>query len=158
MTAYAEGQSLTTHYLLDGNALLAVTANGQTNYYLQGYGLIREMRGDWSFYMADGSRTARQLVDVSGNVVLASSYTPWGDTLSVSGSGSFTTGYFGGIMDSATGLLYLGNGQYYNPSTGRFLNRTARPNQANPYVPWSGGLVDTFSKLLSLLLRRSPLV
>ncbi len=41
-------------------------------------------------------------------------------------------------MDSATGLLYLGNGQYYDPSTGRFLNRNARPNQANPYVPWSG--------------------
>ena len=41
-------------------------------------------------------------------------------------------------MDSATGLLYLGNGQYYDPATGRFLNRSARPNQANPYVPWSG--------------------
>ncbi len=41
-------------------------------------------------------------------------------------------------MDSATGLLYVGNGQYYDPATGRFLNRNARPNQAHPYVPWNG--------------------
>ena len=24
-------------------------------------------------------------------------------------------------MDAATGLLYVGNGQYYDPATGRFL-------------------------------------
>ncbi len=41
-------------------------------------------------------------------------------------------------MDAATGLLYVGNGQYYDPSTGRFLNRNARPDQANPYVPSAG--------------------
>jgi hypothetical protein len=39
-------------------------------------------------------------------------------------------------MDTATGLLYVGNGQYYDPSTGRFLNRDVRPDQTNPYVPW----------------------
>lgn len=39
-------------------------------------------------------------------------------------------------MDSATGLLYVGNGQYYDPVTGRFLTRDAKPNNSNPYVPW----------------------
>jgi hypothetical protein len=63
----------------------------------------------------------------SGEVALTSSYTPWGDTLSVRGTGSFTLGYFGGItlappahpaqfsgagVDTATCLLYIGNGQY----------------------------------------------
>jgi len=38
-------------------------------------------------------------------------------------------------MDTTTGLLYVGNGQYYDPSTGRFLNRNVNPNSANPYVP-----------------------
>ena len=109
-----------------------------STFYLYGHGPLAELTDAWAYPLTDGSRTTRQLVDASGNIVLASSYTPWGDTLSVSGSGSFLTGYFGGIMDSATGLLYLGNGQYYDPATGRFLNRSARPNQANPYVPWSG--------------------
>jgi hypothetical protein len=39
-------------------------------------------------------------------------------------------------MDAATGLLYVGNGQYYDPETGRFLTRDAKPNQTNPYTPW----------------------
>lgn len=38
-------------------------------------------------------------------------------------------------MDSATGLLYVGNGQYYDPATGRFLTRDVYPNNPNPYVP-----------------------
>jgi hypothetical protein len=58
-----------------------------------------------------------------------------GDTLETFGTGSFTQGYFGGIMDAATGLIYDGNGQYYDPATGRFLTRDARPNQNNPYTP-----------------------
>ena len=138
MTAYAEGQSLTTRYVLDNGQVLAASTGGSSTFYLYGHGPLAELTDAWAYPLIDGSRTARQLVDVAGNVVLASSFTPWGDTLSVSGSGSFTTGYFGGIMDSATGLLYVGNGQYYDPATGRFLNCNARPNQANPYVPWSG--------------------
>lgn len=72
------------------------------------------------------------MTNASGEITLASSYTPSpkgvlreGDTLSVSGSGNFAQGYFGGMMDNATGLLYLGNRQYYDPQTGRFLNRNA---------------------------------
>ncbi len=138
MTAHAEGQSVTTRYVLDGSQVLAAIAGANSTFYLYGHGPLAELTDAWAYPLVDGSRTARQLVDASGEVVLASSYTPWGDTLSVSGSGSFLTGSFGGIMDSATGLLYLGDGQYYDPATGRFLNRNARPNQANPYVPWSG--------------------
>jgi len=52
-------------------------------------------------------------------------------------------------MDEATGLLYVGNGQYYDPATGRFLNRNARPEQTNPYVPWS---TDPTGALFSPLL------
>ena len=37
-------------------------------------------------------------------------------------------------MDEATGLLYVGEGQYYDPATGRFLTRN--PNASgNPYLP-----------------------
>jgi hypothetical protein len=37
-------------------------------------------------------------------------------------------------MDIATGLLYMGNGQYYDPATGRFLSPVQR-GQPNPYLP-----------------------
>lgn len=36
-----------------------------------------------------------------------------------------------------TGLIYVGNGQYYDPATGRFLTRGVNPNSANPYIPWN---------------------
>lgn len=32
-----------------------------------------------------------------------------------------TYGHFGEMLDAVTGLLYVGNGQYYAPATGRFL-------------------------------------
>ena len=40
-------------------------------------------------------------------------------------------------MDAATGLLYVGNGQYYDPATGRFLTRGVNPDSTNPYTPWN---------------------
>jgi hypothetical protein len=53
------------------------------------------------------------MVDASDELKLTTSYTPWGDTLSVNGTGNpstgsgqaFTFGYFGGVMDAATGLI-----------------------------------------------------
>jgi len=58
-------------------------------------------------------------------------------------------------MDAATGLLYVGNGQYYDPVTGRFLTRDAKPNSTNPYVPWdpTGALLGPLG-LLALVYGR----
>ena len=53
-------------------------------------------------------------------------------------------------MDAATGLLYAGNGQYYDPTTGRFLDRS-NPNSTNPYVPWGGNPSAAFMAPLVLL-------
>src|SRR6185436_11957218 len=80
---------------------------------------------------------------------------PWGDALETYGTGNFTYGYFGGVMDAATGLLYVGNGQYYDPATGRFLTRDAKPNNTNPYVPWNpiGAIVGPLG-LLSMFYSR----
>jgi hypothetical protein len=55
------------------------------------------------------------------------------------GTGNFSFGYLGGLMDTATNLIYVGNGQYYDPTTGRFLNRNVNSNSTNPYVPWGTG-------------------
>jgi RHS repeat-associated protein len=122
-----------------------------TTTYLYGLGPIAEFTNAWSYSLPDGSNTPRQMTDVGGAVTLTSSYTPWGDTLEVHGTGNFSFGYFGGIMDTATGLLYVGNGQYYDPQTGRFLNRNTKPEQNNPYVPWGGNPSSALIGPLGLL-------
>ena len=98
-----------------------------------------------------GTNTPRQLVDASGEVTFAARYTPWGDTLESSGTGNISIGYLGGLMDNATDLIYVGNGIYYDPTTGRFLNRNANPNSTNPYVPWGGEPSAAFLAPLALL-------
>lgn len=59
-------------------------------------------------------------------------------------------------MDAATGLIYVGNGQYYDPETGRFLTRDAKPNNSNPYVPWNpiGAIFAPLAVLSMIYVRR----
>jgi len=151
MTGYAGGQSVTTQYELDNGRVLTAQAGELTTRYLYGLGPIGEFTNAWSYSLPDGANTPRQMTDATGAVTLTSSYTPWGDTLASNGTGNFSTGYFGGIMDTATGLLYVGNGQYYDPQTGRFLNRNAKPDQTNPYVPWGGNPSSALIGPLALL-------
>ncbi len=162
MTAYALGQSVTTQYTLDtawsGYPLVA-DADGQSTFYFYGRGAVAEKTTAWSYYLKDGQGTARQLADPSGLVTLARTFTPWGETLEQAdpgsgGDGDLAWGYFGGYMDAATGLLYVGNGQYYAPATGRFLTR--QPGRINPYVPWSDPLGSSVGVLglLGMLRRR----
>lgn len=49
----------------------------------------------------------------------------------------------------------VGDGQYYDPATGRFLTRDANPSSPNPYVPWNplGTLIGPLG-LLSLVYGR----
>ena len=151
MTAWAGGESATTQYELEGGRVLTAIAGDLTTTYLYGMGPVAELTDAWAYSLPDGTNTQRQLTDTAGEVSLMSSYTPWGDTLTSYGSGSFSYGYFGGVMDNATGLLYVGNGQYYDPATGRFLNRNARPDQGNPYVPWKSDPTGALFAPLGLL-------
>lgn len=65
-------------------------------------------------------------------------------------AGSLAWGYFGGLADAATGLIYMGDEQYYDPSTGRFLTR--QPVRLNPYVPWGGDPAGALLGPLTLLV------
>ena len=145
MTAYSSGLSVTTQYTPDPTVrsrTLAATADGQTSFYLYGLGPLGEFTNVWSYSLPDGTGTPRQLTDAAGGVTLANRYDPWGEmrhcVRQQAGQGNFTWGYFGGLMDAATGLIYVGDGQYYDPQTGRFLTRGAQQGKANPYVPWGG--------------------
>lgn len=99
-------------YVLDGDLPLTATSSGNTTFFLYGRGPIGEKTTTWNFSLADGTNTPRQLTATNGDVTLSARYTPWGDTLELNGTGNFTFGYIGGILDATTGLLYVGNGQY----------------------------------------------
>ena len=89
MTAFADGQSLTTQYLLDSQssaAPLAATANGESTFYLYGLGAAAERAAGWNYYLRDGLGSLRQMVDGNAEITLERSYTPWGDVLSQSGT------------------------------------------------------------------------
>jgi RHS repeat-associated protein len=159
MTGWQGGLSATTTYALDLTTptgdLLSATSSSNTTFYLYAQGRpLAELTAAWAYYLNDATQTPRQLIDATGNVTLVRTYTPWGEVLSQSGTGNFTWGYFGGLMDAATGLLYVGGGQYYDPATGRFLTRLANPDATNPYVPRGGdplGAVLAPFALLALL-------
>jgi RHS repeat-associated protein len=144
------------HYVMDGDRPLTAETDGNTNFYLYGLGAIGEKTTAWNFSLPDGTNTPRQLTDLTGEITLAGRYTPWGDTLDTDGAGNFTFGYFGGVMEAATCLLYVGNGQYYDPSTGRFLTHDAKPNNTNPYVPWNpiGSIVGPLGLIALVFGRR----
>ncbi len=142
---------VTTQYVLDNNQVLTATSGSKTTFYLYGLGAVGELTDSWSYDLSDGTNTPRQLVNASGEVTFAARYTPWGDTLESNGTGNITFGYMGGLMDTATGLLYMGNGNYYDPTAGRFLNRNANPNGTNLYVPWGGEPSAALMAPLSLL-------
>jgi hypothetical protein len=57
--------------------------------------------------------------------------------IEIDGTGNFDASFIGTLIDATTGLIYISNGQYYDPETGRFLTRGVNPNSANPYVPWN---------------------
>jgi uncharacterized protein RhaS with RHS repeats len=108
VTAYALGQGATTQYVLDAQqraAPLIASSGGNDTTFLYGLGPIAEKTTAWNYVLPDGSNTPRQLTDVNGEVTLSTRYTPWGDTLELNGTGNFTFGYFGGLMDEATGLI-----------------------------------------------------
>jgi hypothetical protein len=61
------------------------------------------------------------------------------------------------VYDAGTGLIYMGNGQYYDPGTGRFLTRGAQQDQSNPYTPWNSdpaGMLIAPLALLALVFGR----
>ena len=158
MTAYAAGQSATTRYTLDiveHSAPLVASSDSKDTLFLYGLRPIAEKMETWGYMLADITNTPRQLTDSQGKVTLSGSYTPWGSLMEYDGTGNFVFGYFGGLMDSATGLMYVGNGQYYDPLTGRFLTRKANPNSPNPYVPWNpmGGVIAPIG-LVSIFFSR----
>jgi RHS repeat-associated protein len=83
--------------------------------------------------------SARQLVDDDREVILAREYSPFGELLSESGTGSSGYTFIGEQVGATTGLVFL-RARHYDSAAGRFLSEDRwpvdadRPGGLNLYV------------------------
>jgi RHS repeat-associated protein len=130
--------SVTTEYTLDLHSGLTQVLADETNTYLYGRGRVgEEQPGGFVLHLGDALGSVRQVVDGTGEVILAKDYKPYGEVLSASGSGETSLGFTGEVTDSS-GMVYL-RARYYQPSTGRFQTRDTWAgdyNQPMSYNTW----------------------
>src|SRR3990172_777241 len=87
---------------------------------------FRRRMGPRKYFLADALGSVRQLVDEVGEPTLSSSYKPYGEAMTSSGSGLTNYGFTGEWTDGYIKLLYL-RSRYYAPETARFLTRDVWP-------------------------------
>jgi len=86
------------------------------------------------YSLGDALGSVRQLVDGSGQVTVAQSYTPYGEVLASEGSGETAYAFTGEMYDPGTGLVYL-RARYYAHYLNQFIQ--ADPIVPNPRQPWN---------------------
>ena len=124
----------TTNYTLDLAAGLTQVLDDGEFTYLYGNGRIAQSdAAGVQYFLGDALGSVRQIVDSSGEVLLARSYEPYGEVLASAGEGNSSYGFTGEMQD-ATGLVYL-RARYYAPRNGRFLTRDTW--QGNALMPMS---------------------
>jgi len=119
-----------TNYTLDLATGLTQVLADTAKVYVYGNGRIAQQGLTTEYFLTDALGSVQQLTDAAGNVTLAQSYEPFGETLSSAGSGS-TVWQFAGEARDASGLTFL-RSRYLNTATGRFFNRD----------PWAGPSVS----------------
>ena len=94
----------------------------RTNTYTYGFNRIAQVsETQTGYFLGDALGSVRQVVDPQAEVLLAQSYSPYGETLS--SVGDYETAYsYTGEMTDGTGLVNLRT-RYYDPGTGRFVSR-----------------------------------
>jgi|GEM_PF-3220560 len=144
LTTYRKGAN-NAQYSYDGNNLrLEKNSNGvSTKYLWDGSQVLKEYKGDgsvkaayflgvdrgaiktggqWYIYIKDSRGSITGMVDQAGNRVATYRASDFGEATVDQGSVYNPFRWNGEQVDSETGLVYLRN-RYYQPSTGRFLQR-----------------------------------
>ncbi len=86
------------------------------------------------FLHQDQLGSTRLLTDLSGGIVAAYSYTPYGKPTAVTGSATTPIGFAGQYTDAESGLIYL-RARYYDPTTAQFI--TIDPAFTTTLAPYS---------------------
>lgn len=115
-----------TSYLWDGSEVLKEyqgDGSVKASYFLGGTGRQAiKTNGQWYIYLKDTHGNVTGLVDASGNRVATYEYGDYGETLTEQGSVYNPYRWNAEQLDAESGLVYLRN-RYYQPSTGRFMQR-----------------------------------
>jgi RHS repeat-associated protein len=127
----------TTTFVMDVNSGLTQALSDGTNTYLYGVDRIAQAGGSGTeYFLGDALGSVRQMADVpkgdaiSGAVVLAQAYDPYGVTAYASGGSQSAYGFTGEYTSAAAGLIYL-RARFYMADSGRFLSRDEWGGNAN---------------------------
>ncbi|MFN8611661.1 MAG: RHS repeat-associated core domain-containing protein [Vulcanimicrobiota bacterium] len=116
---------VTTQYLWDGDRILK-EYNGdgsvKANYFLGIDRAAIKTAGKWYLYLTDTRGSVTGLLDTAGNRVASYTFGDYGETLTEQGTVYNPFRWNGEQLDAESGLYYLRN-RYYQPSTGRFMQR-----------------------------------
>lgn len=122
-----DGQVTNYNYSTEGKLILETNvSNSPKAEYVWGHNKVlvkkdRTNNNDY-YYLYNGHGDVVQIVDKNGNVVNNYAYDEWGNILNQSEGVSNSFKYAGEVFDPETGLYYL-KSRYYDPSTGRFINK-----------------------------------
>jgi RHS repeat-associated protein len=110
--------------------VLVETTSGEITLYAYGLSRLGQIKGsDAEWFLGDALGSVRQLVDDDGDVVLARDYTPFGQPLTESGTGSSGYAFTGEQYDLYVKYVYL-RARWYSPLDGRFVS----------VDPWPGSI------------------
>jgi RHS repeat-associated protein len=130
----------TTNYALDLNAGLTQVLQDGEQTYLYGVNRVAQVaETQVGYFLPDALGSVRQMVDETGAVTLQQSYSPYGEVVVSEGTGETDYAFTGEWQSASTNLVYL-RARFYQPSTGRFLNRDkweGEPKQPKTFNYWN---------------------
>jgi RHS repeat-associated protein len=81
---------------------------------------VNDSNGNVSFLHHDELGSTRLITNAAGDQAAATTYSPYGRTVSSTGSATTTLGFAGQYTDPSTGLIYM-RARWYDPTSGQFL-------------------------------------
>jgi YD repeat-containing protein len=138
-----------TQFVVDQIGLpqvLVEYASSGTTFYIYGVARLAQVKGDdVEWFLGDALGSVRQLVDGNGEVILARDYSPYGQLLDESGTGSSGYAFAGEQYDATTGLVFL-RARWFDVIISRRRSPTtarsrSRPRPFGRESKWGGSCV-----------------
>jgi RHS repeat-associated protein len=141
VTASGVGVNYQFTWDLTGAYPLALTDGTDSYIYGAGGQPIEQISvaGTVSWLLTDRQGSVRAITTTAGAVTATINYSPYGQTVSSTGTVTSPLGYDGQYTDTESGLIYL-RARYYDPATGQFV--TSDPLQPFTGEPYSYALAN----------------